>query len=130
MPKVQVDAELLRDLTEVVRTRFDGCASRAAVALGLDRSSLWRFLRDGRAILETRNRYRKALLKLQQERTSDDAVSVALSGVASDRELRASIPQHELERIRQTGLSLLALVRSYESQRNAVVAEPGATGDQ
>lgn len=117
MPKCDVDFELQQ---EVKRFMHENrlTKSAAAKALGVDRATFWRFCSSGRAIGDTRLRYRDALAKcsgsasLQPKNVSFDAVSAADQPVSRSRPV---LELSELAQIRRTCESVLALVGAYEA---------------
>ena len=116
MPRCEVDSVLLdqvRRFISVNRLTISG----AATALGVDRTTFWRFFDTGRAISSTRTRYREALENCNKQAeayVADDAVDAdqarpALQGVLADREIK---------QIRKACEGVLALLNIYEAQQS------------
>lgn len=107
MPKVEQDLPLQRRLQEFV-DRHRSVRS-AAHLLGVNHSSLSRFLESGMAVAGTRREYSAALDREAARSETPVADSVADVAVSGHR-----LAERELRQIRRTCESVLALLDAYE----------------
>jgi hypothetical protein len=111
MPKVQPDPGLQQELKSFMS--LHGSVAAAAIALDVDRTTLWRFLGTGRARLDIKEQYRNALDRLKTNTATDVAVLVAETETEKERPTK-ELKDRELHLIRQACESVLALIDAYQ----------------
>ena len=118
MPKCKPD-HVLQD--QVHRFMIDNVLtiSGAAVKLGVDRTTFWRFCDSGRARADTRTLYREALENCNKS-TADGVAGSAIETVAlavqGRRASQGGPADLELKLIRKACEGVLALLDAYEAQ--------------
>jgi hypothetical protein len=118
MPKCELDLDLLE---RVHRFKIENrlTTSGAAVKLGLDRTTFWRFCESGRARGDTRALYRKALENRSNNFSAivaDVAVKTVAFTVQTPTSLKGSLADYELKLMRKACESVLALLNVYVAQ--------------
>jgi hypothetical protein len=121
MPKCEAD-HILQDQVRHFMNKNRLTISGAAVRLGVDRTTFWRFCESGRALGDTKALYREALEKCNKKNETN-VVPVADDGIEADA-LAVQVPlasqgvlaDRELKLIRKACEGLLALLDVYEAQ--------------
>jgi hypothetical protein len=107
MPKIQPDHDLLFQVNKIVE-KYGGC-SPAAKYIGVDKATLWRFLKTGCAIERTRTTLRKAV-ELRKSATS--------IGGGGENETNlgklATLSLDDLQRIKSMFQTMILVIDSYE----------------
>jgi len=107
MPKVGTDSELLAQVLALEEEV--GNLSKIAVLLNVDRSTLWRFIRTGRAIERNREMIRSGLLRIKSETN----VQTAQVNEATPFTLSASIHE-DVRMLRSLCTTVLTVLDGYE----------------
>lgn len=118
MPKCEADP-VLQDQVRCFMIENGLTVSGAAVRLGVERTTFWRFCDSGRARVETRARYREALQKCNKNATifaADDAIEKGALLAQARLVPRGGLANHELKLIRKACEGVLALLDVYEAQ--------------
>ncbi|WP_124470903.1 hypothetical protein [Burkholderia ubonensis] len=109
MPKIQPDEALLVEIRSFVRE--SGGASRAAAALGVEKTLLWRFCSSGRAIERNRSRLRDALSALKNA-TAKRNVAESTAAVAVEA-AQHQISASNLKEMRALFQNMITLIDAY-----------------
>lgn len=118
MPKCNDDPALQHQVQRFI-SESGLTTNGAAVKLGINRTTFWRFCDTGRATPRTKVRLRNALEKRSKRATesvsfeSDDSSSPAIQAPA----LLGLLADRELKQIRRACEGVLALIDVYEAQR-------------
>lgn len=116
MPKVKEDLDLVSKTRDLVDRL--GSLGVAAQHVGMDKTTLWRFLKNGRAIEKNRELLRRALGVQQKEMQSASGEQNAKkSETAAARQL-----PHDLQRIRAMCQSMMVVIDMYETWSQVVPA--------
>jgi hypothetical protein len=116
MPKVKEDLDLVRK-TRLLVERLGGIGVAAHYA-GMDKTTLWRFLKNGRAIEKNRELLRIALGVQKNEMPgASNEQNAKKSETAAARPL-----PHDLRRIRAMCQSMMVVIDMYETWAQVVPA--------
>jgi len=119
MPKVMRDEGLAERVRLFIERR--GTLSAAAVALGVDKTLLWRFNRSGCAIGRTRMQLTEALARFENETLQTENVTSVLRS-----QMPSGVSDGDLVALRAFFQNMLNLVDAFDANRPRAVAMTGA----
>lgn len=109
MPKIQKDVELHQEVQQFVIKM--GGIPQAAIQLGIDRTTLWRFNKSGCAIDRTRHALSDAI-----KRNKSATTEFAAHETRTKLDAPISISCNDLKTMRSFCQSMMALIDVYEQQ--------------
>lgn len=113
MPQVTSDTHLAEELKAFANQC--GSLSAAAAALKLDRTLVWRFAQNGRAIARNKTRLRKALREKNETNSTHSATN-------SNSSVVMPLPDPtEVDRLRKLFTTMIALLDAYDDRRQVLV---------
>lgn len=123
MPRVETDEALLREVRRYVESA--GGVTKAARALGMDRSTLWRYLQSGSAIERNRAKLRQVARSQENETTAQESATNEQLPAAS----LAGCSIDELRKVRSMCRQAVMVIDWYEAHiAEAEIAANAAAG--